>query len=192
MVVGRTGFEPATTRLKAECSCALRGRQSPADGSGLSYRPLDVWTPRPGFEPGSQPRQGCMIGHYTTRAHVVAQSALYLVVVRSRTVMRASWVRHRLLALNLCCWGEPWFVYKCCGRRELYLLPLSREPVVFIICVAMGVKKRIPPPRLPDHQRDAGVVSNREPLGSGWWPVMPARACGESRPPLQPSALPLS
>ena len=24
--------------------------------------------PRPGFEPGSQPRQGCMIGHYTIGA----------------------------------------------------------------------------------------------------------------------------
>ena len=33
--------------------------------------------PRPGFEPGSQPRQGCMIGHYTIRAGDGTTTVLY-------------------------------------------------------------------------------------------------------------------
>ena len=32
--------------------------------------------PRPGFEPGSQPRQGCMIGHYTIGACSSSESLL--------------------------------------------------------------------------------------------------------------------
>ncbi len=33
--------------------------------------------PRPGFEPGSKPRQGFMIGHYTIRAGVGTTTVLY-------------------------------------------------------------------------------------------------------------------
>ena len=44
--------------------------------------------PPPGFEPGSEPRQGSMIGHYTTGAERTATADLYLIGTRS-----AVWVR---------------------------------------------------------------------------------------------------
>ena len=39
----------------------------------------DSLAPRPGFEPGSQPRQGCMIGHYTIGAGIHPKANLYII-----------------------------------------------------------------------------------------------------------------
>jgi hypothetical protein len=47
---------------------ALAGRQKPF----LIFAPtieLTLFTPWPGFEPGSKARQAFMLGHYTTRAN---------------------------------------------------------------------------------------------------------------------------
>ena len=38
---------------------------------------LELVAPRPGFEPGSKPRQGFMIGHYTIGAGIGTTTVVY-------------------------------------------------------------------------------------------------------------------
>src|ERR1051326_5888107 len=55
--------------------CVAMREDGPFDPTSCSLAALGrilaekAKAPRPGFEPGSEPRQGSMIGHYTTRAN---------------------------------------------------------------------------------------------------------------------------
>lgn len=46
--------------------------------------------PRPGFEPGSKPRQGFMIGHYTIGAGLGTTTVLYFNRSRNKSVVVSS------------------------------------------------------------------------------------------------------